>query len=136
MNLNIQINEDLKVSVNDQIVRQVMLLVLCDALNELYKIPSVRDLASLLEVATGTISKAYAELIDNDVLYSRKGKGVFVKEGAYESARRVMCDYFDDSFELLIREAIAGGFSVDTIVEDARNSLDEEAPIYGGSSNG
>jgi GntR family transcriptional regulator len=134
--MNIQINEDSKVSVNAQIVRQVMLLVLSDALNELNKVTSVRDLAAELSIATGTVSKAYSELIDYDVLYSRKGKGVFVKEGAYENARSVMNEFFEDSLELLLREMVAGGFSPRDIFKKLEDNIDYEAPIYGDKYNG
>jgi len=44
------------------------------------KIPSVREQAQLLGINPNTISKAYKELENQDVIVTIRGKGTFVKE--------------------------------------------------------
>lgn len=59
-------------------------LVLNSGLREGDKLPSVRELASILTVNPNTISKAYSQLERDGMIETLKGKGTFVKIGAKE----------------------------------------------------
>ena len=62
----------------EQIVERFKHLILCGALPEDEKLPSVRNLAMELSINPNTIQKAYAELEREGFIYSVKGRGNFV----------------------------------------------------------
>lgn len=62
----------------EQIKEKVKGLILCGALKEDDKIPSVRELASTLAINPNTIQKAYHELENEGYIYSLRAKGSFV----------------------------------------------------------
>lgn len=72
--------------VNDPkpIYEQIVMGIKKDILLGVYvsgdKIPSVREQAKLLGINPNTISKAYKELENQDVIVTIRGKGTFVKE--------------------------------------------------------
>ncbi|GAA0721338.1 GntR family transcriptional regulator [Clostridium malenominatum] len=44
------------------------------------KLPSVREMATLLKVNPNTLQRAYGELEREDITYTQRGMGTFVKE--------------------------------------------------------
>lgn len=62
----------------EQIVERFKHLILCGALPEDEKLPSVRNLAMELSINPNTIQKAYGELEREGFIYSVKGRGNFV----------------------------------------------------------
>jgi len=79
-----------------QIKRQIMQLIADGMLTAGTRLPSVRQLASTLGVSKNTVNMAYAELVANQIIESRRGSGVFVNElldvatGAVLDRRREM----------------------------------------------
>ena len=72
----------------EQIVERFQQLILCGALLEDEKIPSVRNLAVELSINPNTIQKAYGELEREGYIYSVKGRGNFVSASAGLRERR------------------------------------------------
>lgn len=68
----------------EQIKEKFIELIINNALREGDKLPSVRELASMLTVNPNTISKAYSRLEDEGMIETLKGKGTFVRVGAKE----------------------------------------------------
>ncbi|MBS6888453.1 MULTISPECIES: GntR family transcriptional regulator [Clostridium] len=68
----------------EQIKDKFIELIINNALREGDKLPSVRELASMLTVNPNTISKAYNKLEDEGMIETLKGKGTFVRVGAKE----------------------------------------------------
>ena len=68
----------------EQIREKFIELIINNALREGDKLPSVRELASMLTVNPNTISKAYSRLEDEGMIETLKGKGTFVRVGAKE----------------------------------------------------
>lgn len=64
--------------VYEQIREQVVRMVTAGTLQEGTRLPSIRQLASDLRLAKGTIAKAYALLEDAGVIESRGQRGSFV----------------------------------------------------------
>ena len=62
----------------EQVVERFKHLILCGALKEDEKIPSVRNLAMDLSINPNTIQRAYMELEREGFIYSVKGRGNFV----------------------------------------------------------
>ena len=85
----------------EQIKEKVKGLILCGALKEDDKIPSVRELASTLAINPNTIQKAYHELEGEGYIYSLRAKGSFV------APRKIIAEKSDNSeMEAQLREII------------------------------
>ncbi len=73
----------------EQIAERFKHLILCGALPEDEKLPSVRNLAMELSINPNTIQKAYGELERQGFIYTVKGRGNFVSpNGGLKEARK------------------------------------------------
>jgi len=64
-----------------QVVKGFKRLILSGVIDENERLPSVRDLASILAINPNTIQRAYRELEVEGFVGSSPGKGVFVTSG-------------------------------------------------------
>lgn len=71
---------DDKVPIYYQIKQYIYREIIIEHLKPGQQIPAVRQLAVTLTVNVNTIQRALSELIDEDVLVSKRGKGNFVTE--------------------------------------------------------
>ncbi|MDB2108176.1 GntR family transcriptional regulator [Clostridium paraputrificum] len=81
----------------EQIREKFIELIINNALREGDKLPSVRELASMLTVNPNTISKAYSRLENEGMIETLKGKGTFVRAGA----KKLVLDY---NYEILMKK--------------------------------
>lgn len=65
-----------------QLQQRVVAMILDGALNEGDPLPSVRQVAAEYQINPLTVSKAYQELVDEQLVEKRRGLGMFVIEGA------------------------------------------------------
>lgn len=65
-----------------QLQQHVVAMILDGALNEGDPLPSVRQVAADFQINPLTVSKAYQELVDEQLVEKRRGLGMFVIEGA------------------------------------------------------
>ncbi len=65
-----------------QLAQQVESNILDGALKEGEAIPSVRTVAAEMQLNPITVSRAYQLLADDGLLEKRRGRGMFVREGA------------------------------------------------------
>ena len=65
-----------------QLRDRVVAMILDGVLNEGDPLPSVRNVAAEFRVNPLTVLKAYQELVDEELVESRRGLGMFVKAGA------------------------------------------------------
>lgn len=68
-----------------QIRDRVAALILDGSYHEGESIPSVRQVSSESKVNHLTVAKAYQELVDEGVLEMRRGRGMFVLDGAQQA---------------------------------------------------
>ncbi len=78
--MNIKIHKNSDIPVYKQIVNQVITLIEDNAYNNGDKLPSERFLSAELGVSRGTITKAYNELANLELVTLVKGKGCFVSD--------------------------------------------------------
>jgi len=72
-----------------------------------YKLPTERELANMIGVSRNTVSMAYKELEDENILISRQGKGTFVVEEILSAQKsKLLC-----LLETSIEEAVQQGYS-------------------------
>ena len=69
-------------------------MILDGALNEGDALPSVRQVAADYQINPLTVSKAYQELVDEQLVEKRRGLGMFVTQGAQEALLKSERDYF------------------------------------------
>jgi GntR family transcriptional regulator len=65
-----------------QLRDRVVVMILDEVLKEGDPIPSVRNVASEYRVNPLTVLKAYQQLVDEGLVESRRGRGMFVNAGA------------------------------------------------------
>lgn len=65
-----------------QLRDRVVAMILDGALSEGDALPSVRQVAADYQINPLTVSKAYQELVDEQLVEKRRGLGMFVNDGA------------------------------------------------------
>lgn len=76
--MNFLIDRDCNIQINEQITAQLRYQILNGELKKDTKLPSVREMASALNINRHTISKSYKELEDEGLIVSKKSLGTFV----------------------------------------------------------
>ena len=76
----ITLNEKSSVPIYQQIYDGILKLVILKVIGEGEKLPSVRELAIMLQINPNTIQKAYRALEEDGYIVTVQGKGNFAKE--------------------------------------------------------
>lgn len=71
-----------KTPIYEQIKEQVVFLVHKGVYAPDDQLPSIRALAAELSVNVNTVKRAFSELEESGVVYTKAGKGIFVSKGA------------------------------------------------------
>jgi GntR family transcriptional regulator len=77
-----------------QLRERVVAMILDGALNEGDALPSVRQVAADYQINPLTVSKAYQELVDEQLVEKRRGLGMFVTDGAREALLKSEREHF------------------------------------------
>jgi len=95
------------------------------------KLPSLQELAKKVNVNFNTVAKAYRDLEVMGLLYSRRGSGVFIKDGAQakcsENCRRRVVGRLHE----VTAEAKSAGMSATEIKAICAASFASDAGPYG-----
>lgn len=87
--------------------------------------PSTNELAAFYRINPATAAKGVSMLVDKEILYKRRGIGMFVNTGARERLRTERRNAFADRFvEPLLSEARTLGLSADDLAELIRERAD------------
>lgn len=76
----IRIDNDNPKAIYEQIYDEIIRLIFSKSLKPNEKLPSVRELASMIRINPNTIQKAYKYLEEDNYIYTVKGVGNFVKD--------------------------------------------------------
>jgi GntR family transcriptional regulator len=90
------------------------------------KLPTERELANMLNVSRSTVSVAYKELEDENVLISKQGKGTFVSERTLTEQKEKL----DTLLEKFVVEAIEQGYSRKDITKMVNKLAKEKIKQY------
>lgn len=74
-----------RVPIYEQIKNQIMELIVVGALKPHDPLPSIRALASQLDLNFNTVKRAFSDLETDGVVYTAVGRGTFVAEGAMDN---------------------------------------------------
>lgn len=111
-------------TIYSQIKRKFNELILKNALREGDKLPSVRELASILTVNPNTISKAYKQLEDEGFIETVRGKGTFVKSGAKDIALHYNYEKLIDKIKEVLESAKSLNMNFNMLVDLEKKVLD------------
>ena len=103
----------------EQIVERFKHLILCGALPEDEKLPSVRNLAMELSINPNTIQKAYGELEREGFIYSVKGRGNFVASN--HNLKEAKKEEVKQQILVLVKEWESIGLTRDEIIKFLQN---------------
>ena len=82
------VNPDLDKPIFIQIAEQLEDSIFTGTFPEETKIPSTNEISVLLNINPHTVLKGMNLLVDEEVIYKRRGLGMYVREGAVERIRR------------------------------------------------
>ncbi len=109
-----------------QIADQIRQDVVEGTLREDEQVMSTTQYATSFRINPATAAKAFAELIDEGVLFQKRGLGTFVKPGARERLLQQRRDrFFADALQPVLDEAKRIGIAVDAIRAYIDGAVDE-----------
>lgn len=95
--------------------------ILRDVLLEEEKVPSTNELAKFFKINPATAAKGINLLVDEGILYKKRGIGMFVTKGAKQTVRKKRRDAFYDNFiRSLLTEAASLEISEEELIEMIR----------------
>lgn len=115
-------------TLQEQIIGQIRARILKGELAPDYALPSIRALAKDLRVSVITVQRAYEHLLNEEVIYARRGKGFFVAplpQGAKSAlAQQRFAEQFADLLLSARRDGL-GDQQVRDIMEQQLRAGDE-----------
>jgi GntR family transcriptional regulator len=104
-----------------QLRDRVVAMILDGVLNEGDALPSVRQVAADFQLNPITVSKAYQELVDEQLVEKRRGLGMYVNEGAREALLKNERERFlREEWPSLYARLKRLGLDVERLVQDSR----------------
>lgn len=105
-------------SIYIQIKEMIEQDILRDILLEEERVPSTTELARLYAINPATAAKGVNLLVDEGILYKKRGIGMFVAEGAREKIRaRRKKNFYQDYVKSLLAEAGSLGITKKELIE-------------------
>ncbi|MDO4337830.1 MAG: GntR family transcriptional regulator [Eubacteriales bacterium] len=99
--------------------------ILRDILLEEERVPSTNELAKLFAINPATAAKGVNLLVDEGILYKKRGIGMFVAEGARKKIMEKRKKHFyDDYVKSLLAEAASLGITKEELIAMIKESQD------------
>ena len=101
-----------------QIAEMIETDILRDILLEEERVPSTNELAKLYDINPATAAKGVNILVDEGVLYKKRGIGMFVSAGAKEAIlSRRKNEFYDNYVKKLLEEAASIGLGKEEVIQ-------------------
>ena len=101
-----------------QIAEMIETDILRDILLEEEQVPSTNELAKLYAINPATAAKGVNILVDEGVLYKKRGIGMFVSAGAKEAIlSRRKNEFYDNYVKKLLEEAASIGLGKEEVIQ-------------------
>ena len=108
-----------------QLRDRVVAMILDGVLKQGDSLPSVRQVAADFQINPITVSKAYQELVDENLVEKRRGLGMYVTEGARSALMKSERERFlSEEWPALYARLTRLGLTLDELMDNARH--DEE----------
>ena len=125
-----RINLQSNVAVFAQIENEVRFAIASGELKAGDKLPTVRAVAEKLNINPNTVAKAYRDLEIMGLVYTRRGMGIFIKDGVEEKCqsecyRQIICKMHE-----VVAEAKAAGFKEADVKSLAKKCFTSKTSPY------
>jgi DNA-binding transcriptional regulator YhcF (GntR family) len=127
--MNIVIDKKSGIPLYIQVKNQIMEQIKNGTLKIGTKMPTERELASMLNISRNTISSAYKLLEQEGVIVSYQGKGTFVAEEAKTWKRHSINDKLLKIIDIALEESLEMGLSYDEFIALVMNRVKEKQDI-------
>lgn len=102
MNVNLTIDKPIFIQIAEQLEDSIFTGIF----PEETKIPSTNEISALLNINPHTVLKGMNMLVDEEIIYKKRGLGMFVKDGAVKKIRQKRQSHFYEQYiATLIEEA-------------------------------
>ena len=119
MNLNLSDEKSIYLQIGESIENDILRGILLEE----ERVPSTNELAKAYAINPATAAKGVNLLVDEGILYKKRGIGMFVAGGAKEKiAARRRERFFDDYVKSLLREAKSLGITREELIEMLRRA--------------
>jgi len=125
-----RINPQSNVAVFAQIENEVRFAIASGALAAGDKLPTVRAVADRLGINPNTVAKAYRDLEIMGLVYTRRGMGIFIKDGVSDKCRTECTGEVVRKIHEVIAEAKASGLKPAEITALAKKSFSSKTSPY------
>ena len=123
----LNINPNIEKPIFIQIAEQLEDSIFTGVFPEETKIPSTNEISALLNINPHTVLKGMNILVDEEIIYKKRGLGMFVKTGAVEKIRKKRQGQFYDQFvAALIEEAEKLKMTKEEIIELIERGYEDE----------
>ena len=119
----LHISEQSAETLQEQIIGQIRARILKGELAPEFALPSIRNLAKDLKVSVITVQRAYEQLLNEEVIYSRRGKGFFVATLQQSDKSALAKQRFSEQLDSLLQAARRDGLSNADIMETLKSLL-------------
>ncbi|TAL71529.1 MAG: GntR family transcriptional regulator [Rhodanobacter sp.] len=117
-----------RIPIYRQLRARVVAMILDGALNEGDPLPSVRQVAADFQINPLTVSKAYQELVDEQLVEKRRGLGMFIVEGARETLLKSERERFlREEWPALYARLQRLGLDLQTLLREAKREPEQPA---------
>lgn len=111
------VNPNIEKPIFIQIAEQLEDSIFTGVFPEETKIPSTNEISALLSINPHTVLKGMNMLVDEEIIYKKRGLGMFVKEGAVEKIRRKrQSNFYEQYVSALISEAVKLQMSKEDVI--------------------
>lgn len=111
------VNPNIEKPIFIQIAEQLEDSIFTGVFPEETKIPSTNEISALLSINPHTVLKGMNMLVDEKIIYKKRGLGMFVKEGAVEKIRKKrQSQFYEQYVASLITEAVKLQMSKEDII--------------------
>ena len=118
----LHISEQSAETLQAQIISQIRARILSGELEPDYGLPSIRAMAKLLKVSVITVQRAYEQLLNEEIIYARRGKGFFVANLAQSDKSALAQHRFSSQLVKLVQTARGDGLN-DEIIRQNFNEI-------------
>ena len=121
------VNPDLDKPIFIQIAEQLEDSIFTGTFPEETKIPSTNEISVLLNINPHTVLKGMNLLVDEEVIYKRRGLGMYVRAGAVERIRRKrQGQFFSQYVASMVREAVKLEMSKEELMRLIERGYEDE----------
>lgn len=125
--MRLKINTNIDKPIFIQIAEQLEDSIFTGIFPEETKIPSTNEIAALLNINPHTVLKGMNMLVDEEIIYKKRGLGMYVKDGAVEKIRKKRQGQFYKQYvAALIEEASKLQMTKDDVIKLIERGYEDE----------